>query len=103
MKARLAKKIQKQKIPPETDDRNRSYRYRYNRAWLYSQRLYRKLLQRRRKDGRLVWTGIELDKVVNEAISEEYGILPDYFTTYFGMISSKIKNVGDYIQLYTTN
>lgn len=39
MKARLAKKIQKQVSPHEVNDKNRSYWDRYNRAWLYSQRL----------------------------------------------------------------
>lgn len=70
MKARLAKKIQKQVSPPEVNDKNRSYWDRYNRAWLYSQRLYRRLIRKMRKDGKIVWSDTELDKLIDEILDE---------------------------------
>lgn len=70
MKARLAKKIQKQVTPPEISDKNRSYRDRYNRAWLYSQCLYRRLIRKMRKEGKIVWSDTELDKLIDEIFDE---------------------------------
>ncbi len=70
MKARLAKKIQKQVTPSEIRNKNRSYWDRYNRAWFYSQRLYRRLFRKMRKDGRIVWSDTELDKLIDEIFDE---------------------------------
>lgn len=70
MKARLAKKIQKQVIPSEISNKSRSYWDRYNRAWFYSQRLYRRLFRKMRKDGRIVWSDTELDKLIDEIFDE---------------------------------
>lgn len=71
MKARIAKKIQKQVTPPEINDKNRSYWDRYNRAWLYAQRLYRRLLRKKREDGKLAsWSDAEIDKLIDEVLEE---------------------------------
>lgn len=70
MNARLAKKIQKQVSPSEVNDKNRSYWDRYNRAWFYSQRLYRRLIRKMRKEGRVVWSDTELDKLIDEILDE---------------------------------
>lgn len=70
MKTRLAKKIQKQVTPYEANDKNRSYRDRYNRAWIYSQRLYRRLIRKMRKEGKFVWSDTELDKLIDEILDE---------------------------------
>lgn len=63
MNTRLAKKIQKQINPPEAIDKISAYWDRYNRAWLYSQRLYRRLLRKMRKEGRYIWFDTELNRI----------------------------------------
>lgn len=70
MKARLAEKIQKQVTPFEISNKSRSYWDRYNRAWIYSQRLYRRLIRKRRKEGKIIWSDTELDKLIDEILDE---------------------------------
>lgn len=70
MKARLAKKIQKQLTPSEISDKCKSFWNRYNRAWFYSQRLYRRLIKKMKKEGKCVSFDKELDQLINEILDE---------------------------------
>lgn len=66
MKIRIAKKIQKQKRPPEISNKNRSYWDRYNRSWLYIMRLYRRLIRKKKREGKMViWSDEELNKLID--------------------------------------
>lgn len=70
MKARLARKVFKEIPPSEISNKSRSYWDRYNRAWIYIQRLYRRLLRKRRKEGKLIIYDPKLDRFINEILDE---------------------------------
>lgn len=56
MKIRQMNKILKTERPPETNRHVSAYQYRYNRAWIYFNKISRKRLRKRRKEGNLmVW------------------------------------------------
>lgn len=73
MNIRQSKKIQNQVSPSETNKKNRAYWNRYNRAWIYNQRLDRRAIRKMRKEGRFVWSDTELDKLVDDILNEEKG------------------------------
>lgn len=70
MKVRLCKKVFKEIPPSKISNKSRSYWDRYNRAWLYIQRLNRRLLRKRRKEGKLIIYDPELDRLINEILDE---------------------------------
>ncbi|MCM0314284.1 hypothetical protein [Bacteroides fragilis] len=70
MNIRQANKIQKQVSPSEINNKSRAYWDRYNRSWLYSQRLYRRLIRKKRKEGKFLWSDTELNKLIDEILNE---------------------------------
>lgn len=70
MKVRIARKVFKEIPPSEIKDKSRTYWDRYNRAWIYIQRLHRRLLRKRRKEGKLIVYDQELDKLIDEVLNE---------------------------------
>lgn len=70
MKARIAKKIIKQVTPKEINLKSSVYWFRYNKSYIYTQRLYRKLIKKRRKERKIIWEDEELNKLIDEIIDE---------------------------------
>lgn len=74
MRARQANKIQKQVSPPETSNKWRKYWEKYKRSQVYSDKLYRRLFRKMKKEGRL--------KILSyEEIDQIYGNVMDEFNT----------------------
>jgi hypothetical protein len=70
MNLRQAKKIINQETPPETDPRNRIWRYRYKKANAYIGKLYKNKLRKQRKSGKKFLSPDEIDQLITDVMQE---------------------------------
>lgn len=71
MRARQANKIPDTERPMETGRHAPAFWYRYNRAWIYQNRISRKRLRKLRKKGHGILPAEEIDKLVASAACEK--------------------------------